>query len=392
MLRHDSHPHHHGHPLSALNGVMFLRALAVSLTGIFVPALLFKLGHSFTQVILFYIVYQAFVIPLQWVTLNSIAKFGIEKTIMLSAIPAAMSFFTLMIMQEQIWWIILLSLTSAIADIFFWIPYHFDYMFATKKGQTGRSSGLLLAMQIMGSTIGPVLGGIALTLWSKNVLLLIAVMLALSYSIPLFLNKNDRKLRVTYGAKLDRNNFAFYCEGLTRASFSIIWPIFLIITGVTVFALGILYSGARVCVAVCSAILGKYSDLHQHKSQKIFEGSTLATSATYTSRLFFLAPLSIALITVFGEVFFTFMNVPFTKRWLDIAKQSGVQFLVQREIMVCTGRITLLFIVAVIGLTNVGLACTVGLLIGAISTLGFLLIEKPKNIIETIHIDKESTR
>ena len=375
MLRHESRASTLGHIKSSLNLVLFISSIGDSLIGLFIPFILFRVGYSFTQVMLFFLITYLALIPLQWLSLKCIAKYGIEKTILFSAIPSALFYILLMFVTSQFWVLFLISLISAFADIFFWMPYHFDYLLVTKKEETGASSGSMIGLQIVGNTLGPVVGGIILTWWTKNILILIAAICSLAYAIPLFANKTDKKIRVPFCAKVDVNAFAFFCEGVTRASFAVIWPIYLFVSGITVLALGVLYTGARLGVGVATTLFGKFTD--HHNNNKMFVGFTLASTADYASRLFLLTPLLVAVVTVLGEVLFTFMNVPFTKRWLDLAKKNGPQVLVQREIMLNIGRLALVSVVAIIGVQSILFACIIGLLLGAIATLGLLFIENP---------------
>jgi hypothetical protein len=103
--------------------------LGRSLISIFIPILLLNIGYSLEMVILYYLLYTFFDIPLNLLAKNLITRWG-SKIVIIIATLFSISYFLILffLSSNNIVLFLLLALTAALYDTFYWIPLRYIFM------------------------------------------------------------------------------------------------------------------------------------------------------------------------------------------------------------------------------------------------------------------------
>ncbi|HLP79027.1 MAG TPA: hypothetical protein VK158_00160 [Acidobacteriota bacterium] len=360
--------------LGFVHHVLFFRSLEVSLTGIFSSIIMLKNGLPFIYILFFFIGLQLFTLPLISLCLLAIRKIGMERSIILSSAPTIVFYAFLAHPINELWWVATMALLTSLSGLFFWLPFHMCFTQHLPKKHTSAHFGWFEGLQIIGGTIGPLIGGLCLTFFDSKYLLVLAALLAAISTFPLFKQNPTKFTGLSIRFERSWTNLAFFCEGLARGALAFIWPIFLFILGISVLGLGIVYFCARIFTASLSILLSDMFDLRHRHTLKTM---SWANSALFSVRAFFLSPAIVAFTTILGELFFTLLNVPFTQRWMELSRHVGKQIIVDRELWVGIGRASLLLLVLFnLVLFGTVVACIMGLVVGSISMLGLVFIER----------------
>lgn len=166
---------------------VWLHTIGRSIVGIFIPVLLLKLGYGLTTVILYYLVFNAFDVPLNFLAEKSVEKIGARKTIMI-AVMASIAFFSLLgIVPTGSWPLLfLLAFLDAIYDTFYWVAHLYLFLRSShSRHSTGEETGMLASIRTLGSMMGPLIGALIVLFGSNSALLATSIVFFLLSLIPL---------------------------------------------------------------------------------------------------------------------------------------------------------------------------------------------------------------
>ncbi|HPR09998.1 MAG TPA: hypothetical protein PLJ04_00275, partial [Candidatus Saccharibacteria bacterium] len=129
--------------LSELYTSEFLRSLAMSLIGIFVPIYLYKLGYSLTDIFGMQVIWAAIRPPLSYMAAKSVAIFGPKHTMVLASIVQIVYLATLMSMQSAQWPLALLAVLGSLSYTLFNIAIQVDFSKVKHTEHGGKELGFL---------------------------------------------------------------------------------------------------------------------------------------------------------------------------------------------------------------------------------------------------------
>lgn len=294
---------------------VWLHVLARSLISIFIPILLLQDGFSLSIVILYYVLYHAFDVPLNFFAGRLIELIGARKVMFLANIFIIFFFIGLnTITPDQFWFLIFLALLAALYDTFYWVGHLFLFMKSdTDASKAGSETGVLYSIKKIATMLGPIVGAGLLLFVSQTALVALAVILFLCSAIPLIyvddfndkpdLIKTSRwRLRDFFANTVDTNNLiSTGLYSIHRKAELIIWPLFLY----TIF--GTIESVALVpmIVAATTIIFSLFtSRVTASTREKMIMLGGLLVATTWILRLFIEANtfyyLSIALTSIFA--------------------------------------------------------------------------------------------
>ncbi|MFP4656061.1 MAG: hypothetical protein ACLFNK_00600, partial [Candidatus Woesearchaeota archaeon] len=166
-----------------------LRNFAHSMVGIFVPIYLLQSGLQLYQVFLFYII--AYSIEFFFFIFGSrfSSYMGIKHSILLS-MPLIILFFVALYKIETLFsllplWLLFILLSSlfAAAMFLYWFSFHVDFAKFSDSENEGKQVGTLQAITTLFSVLGPLFGGLIITIFSFDLLFIIVSIILFAATI-----------------------------------------------------------------------------------------------------------------------------------------------------------------------------------------------------------------
>ena len=389
----EKQPHEYSYfhitELTEMYLTMAVRSFALSMIGIFVPLILLQSGYSLTSVLFYQMMLPVFLFIVFATSGKLISKIGVKHT-MLVSIPFFLLFYYLVYTIEVYQWpIIFISLCAALASATYWFAFHIEFAKYTKGKKRGSQIGLLNAINTAISIIGPILGGIIISVSGPKALILINSALMICSGVPLLLTK-DEKVTVHITPKevffttTFRQRISFICEGLRSYSATIFWPLFLFFMQISFFIIGSVYTVVRIVNTLTSVVVGKYLDKH-HPKKVLKLGTTLNAISLFIRAFLPITAVAATSITSLGGLGFTIMNNSYAKIWYEKAHHFGARFILSRELYLEIGRffivgiaLVLFLVLSALGyelLLAVTIMCITIFIIGAIATLVMNIID-----------------
>ncbi len=350
---------------------MALRAFALSLISLFIPLYLYaELGYSFDQTIGFFIFYSVVLAITSPLAATFSARYGVKHTILVS-VPLYMLF--VLLLHLLYYFPISLLLLSALAGAsvsFYWMGMHLAFHHASHRNHRGEEVGKRSSATVAGSILGPLVGGIIISLAGfKIVFGLVLVILLLSILVLGGSTENHINYNFSVRSILNRKHWKdslfFVSRGTHVIAEGVIWPLFVFVILGSYASLGAMGSLLSVVSIALLWSVGKYSD-HANK-RRIVRVATVFDSLVWIIR---------GIVTTTGEVFAMtgiaalthgVRESPLGAMEYDKARGQVAAYFVSREIFVCLGRVLLLTVVL---LTN---SLSGGLLFQGIINLAALL-------------------
>lgn len=260
--------------LSELYISLLFRGLAVSLTGLFVPLYLVRLGYGFGAVLwVFAWMFTARIIS-DMLAANTVAKLGPKHGLLIGyalQIVSSGMFLTLHYTHWPLW---LLGVVWGSALSFFIIPFEVDFSKVKHSEHGGKEYSFVTITEKIGGLIGPLVGGLIATIFGAQYTFLAAFLVLVIGVIPLF--SSDEPVRVNqrldfHGLKkpnIKREVLPFMATGVENVISILLWPLYL---GVFVLRsdalaytnLGILSAVSVLGSIAAARIFGKMIDNHR---------------------------------------------------------------------------------------------------------------------------------
>lgn len=358
-----------------------LRNFAHSMVGIFVPIYLLQSGLQLYQVFLFYII--AYSIEFFFFIFGSrfSSYMGIKHSILLS-MPLIILFFVALYKIETLFsllplWLLFILLSSlfAAAMFLYWFSFHVDFAKFSDSENEGKQVGTLQAITTLFSVLGPLFGGLIITIFSFDLLFIIVSIILFAATIPLFMTEEIHTPKYTFTFKtfktIDRRSRVVYlAEGARQVSALIVWPILLYIIAIQTSSMGLLYSITNLLLAIFSIFVGRFSDKvdrkHMMRIGAVTHGFSLTLRSLFTS---FFAIFSLQSL---GAISFPLLNIPYSSIVYTKARKYGVStFIILRQSLFNLGRIMLMTValLLVLLLPLPKIALIVPLMVGSICAI-----------------------
>ncbi len=312
--------------LSELYTSTMLRNVGLSLVGIFVPIYLYDLGYSISAILLFFAILFLGRAVGDVTAGYVVALRGPKHTMLYSNIVQVIALILLLTLSQVGWPLWLIAFTWGMGLSLYFIAYHVDFSKIMHSSHSGRELGSMAIVERVGGVGGPLIGGVIATIYGAQYTILIAIVLLLIATTPLFLSpeptKTHQKLQFRYLAykKLWRDFISWGGAGIEMNVTHIIWPLFIavtIITTNTYAGIGLITSLSTVVAIIAARVIGKIVDRRQG-------GMLLKWSAMFSSFLHLLRPFvggvgGVVAINSAGEVASSGFRLPYHKGMYDRA-------------------------------------------------------------------------
>lgn len=264
-----------------------IKDFAFSMIAIFEPIYLYQQYNSISFVFLYFaVVYTIyfFAIPLGS---KAAAKYGFEHCILYSIPFAIIYFLILSQIPENKFLIVFAVLSLVLYKILFWPAYHADFAHYSKTGYRGREIGVLSLISTISNIAGPLIGGILLSRFGFEVLLVVVSIISLISAIPLFTTREKfepHKFSFIDSLKrifkpydhYKRKDFIVYFGYGEELIAAVAWPIFVYLLIKEFYLMGIIISIVTVILAIISLYAGRLADiLDKEGKKKMYNFSTI---------------------------------------------------------------------------------------------------------------------
>ena len=351
-----------------------IRSFALSMLSIFVPIYLLKEGYSFSEVVYFFIIMNAFNVLFVIPSAKFSLRFGFKHSIFFSTPFLILFYFLLYALNDRNIPLYLIALVYALNNALFWMGYHLDFAKFSDGENRGKEVGVATIVRLVFNAIGPTLGGLILMFFNFQVLFVIVSVLLLASTIPLFYSKDvhyqyakfsfKRFLRFLKNNK--RNFLAMFAYGSELMLSMLIWSIFIFYSILDEnFAVLGLVSSVSFGMGILFVIFGAYfSDIKRHLTLKI--GSFL-NFLVWIFRIFVSSTWQVFAVDSLRGLARSFLDTSFDAISYDKAnKEKIINFITLRELAIQSGKgIVLIFVLLFTSLKA-------GFVIGALTSL-FLL-------------------
>lgn len=281
--------------LSEIYMSMIIRSLAISLTGLFIPVYMLRLGYDVTAVswlAAWYFLIRAFGgdVAAAYMT----ARVGPKHTIVAGNVLLITSTALFLTQPHMHWSVPLLGAVWGASASFFFIPFHVDFSKVKHKKHGGKELGYLNIMEKLGFALGPIAGGVIATIFGAQYIFLLASILLILGLVPLFRSGEPVRARQHLDwhgidvAKLRRDFISYGALGIENTFSVFLWPMYLGLF-VLVSSTAYLKLGAISTLSVSASILtaftiGKLID--RHKGRDLLRVATVANAGVHLIRPF----------------------------------------------------------------------------------------------------------
>ena len=350
-----------------------LTSLAKSMIGIFVPIYLLAIGFPLSDVFVFYMFYFGAFALASYPAAGFLKKYGAKHS-MAASLPFLIAFFLMLHMLAAVPVpLLLIAAIGGINEAFYWMGFHADFsLFSNREGRDKQVS-MLVAIPLVFMVIGPLAGGLIITLLDFAALFVISSILLIASIFPLFMTPDAgrRHGRLGYG-HFSRKNWrqaaGFVGEGGLEITGMLFWPLAVYFVFADNIALGL--TGTLEVLFAALATLAAGSAINSANRLKVLASSSVTDSVAWLFRFFSVLLSSAAQIfgiTVIGGLTRAAQTVSFTSVMYEKSRKHTVDYLFFRQMMLVVGRLG--FLAAGLALAALGTPVPYLVLTAAFATL-----------------------
>ncbi|GAC1414406.1 MAG: hypothetical protein NVSMB66_7500 [Candidatus Doudnabacteria bacterium] len=216
---------------------VWLQAFAQALISVFIPIILYKLGLNITEIVIFYLLFNTFDVPLNLVAKNLIQRYGALRVVVLGICSELVYFILLYNLVNSWWMIVLLAFFLGLYDAFYWVGHLYIFSAAQhRSGQLRNDVSTLKNFRIFGGLIAPLFGAFILSFRGQYTLIFFATIVMCGSLLPLFKmrhlkfisEKPNRSFKEFFKSKFEKKNYLFISLAALRQEVEdVIWPFYL---------------------------------------------------------------------------------------------------------------------------------------------------------------------
>lgn len=359
-----------------------ITALADGMVSLFLPIFLFKQFHqSISLVIIFYAVgylFYALLVPFGAMVMN---KIGLKKSILLGRFFILPFYISLCFFKNSpLFFTILAVLFLLLFRLFYWVPYHVDFISFTEGKYRGRQMAYLAVLCYIVSIGAPLLAGLLLSEFSFELIFCLATIIVIVSLIPLKkLRDMQAKFEFSYGQTFKelfkkqnrRSGLAYLADGGQSMVGMVIWPLFIYqILEKQYLAIGAVAALITIGTILLQLLIGNYTDKYP-KKRLLKIGSSLYALG-WLAKSMIQTAFQIFIVGTLHSFMAIILRTPFDTLTYERISYHGSsyfdEYTVLKEISVSLGYflmgLIILFLVGLVGLKFIFLtAALVSLLI-----------------------------
>ncbi len=216
---------------------VWLHTFSRSMIAIFIPIFLLQTGYTIGNIMFFYFVLYAMSVPLNFVSRWLISKIGAKKVIIFGSCFYVAFFVSLYNLTLDNWMLLIaIAFFVATYDAFYWVAHIFLFMKCSKNDDNvSRDVSILSIVKNIAGIIAPALGALIIIFFSRNMLIIVSIVILILSIIPLFVMKNfpDKPVQKQITFSSFFSSWKFTKDYFTKGFFhihstteNVIWPLF----------------------------------------------------------------------------------------------------------------------------------------------------------------------
>ncbi len=287
-----------------------IRALAVSLVGIFLPIYIFTISGNYmlfhhdpvinglSWILSYFLLRSVFT----WVAIMFLgnlifSKIHFQLSMVISFVFLIAEILLWFLAKGNLFLILLAGVLAGFKVTLYWIPYHIFFVrkSGNKKQQFGKRTSMRFFLIRIISGIGPAIGGLIILNYGFNALFMSSILLLVVASLPIALIIHEwehRKHNVVnviekylLNPKYLKLNLAYIGSSMDNIIYSIFWPILLFLILDNFVKIGFLNSFSFLVSSATVLIIGRFIDKH---GTKVVHGiGAFLNSLLYIPRMIF---------------------------------------------------------------------------------------------------------
>lgn len=310
--------------LSELYASQFMRALGMSIIGIFVPIYMLKIGYSVQSIFAMFLMWVSFKPLVIYIIAKTIARLGPKHGIALGTIFTIIYLSALLSIQELNWPLVLISFLGSLAYSMFGISFEVDFSKIKHTEHGGKELGYLQIFERVGAIAGPIIGGLLATFFDPRYTIAAAILVLCGSLIPIFMSAEPvtthqhLKLKGFPLRRYRRDFISSMFLGMENTISIIIWPMFIaltIFTTKTFAALGFLSAASTVVALLTVMIIGKTID--KRHGGRLLNIGVIFNSILHLFRPFVTTGLQALGVNLFNEPVTAAYRMPYIKGRMD---------------------------------------------------------------------------
>jgi len=350
-----------------MNGL--LRSLFMSMTTIFVPLFIFTQGmkawgsfnNALLLVALYYIVERILISIIVFPLSKFIEKIGFRRSISLSVVFLIGYTVSLLLVPQNINWLIVSVFCGALNIPFYWISRDSALSQDIDNKQMGTKMGYITILENISGLLGPFSGGAIVDFFGYQMLFVVALIVLTLSAIPLWwmphhTHKNGVSIRgfwyfLTNGRYLHQA-VANFGSAMNDYGNGVIWPLILFFQGIRDERLGAIYSFVAVVTIAIQYITSKWFDRLRAKRDYSDEGVygivSFGVAVSWIARLFARGITQVIPVDI-GRQLFGAIYSNFYSDYLHLGgkRMGSIAFWVYMEIIYSFGSIFIFGVMAI---------------------------------------------
>src|SRR5258708_37593320 len=215
---------------------VWLLAFGQALILVFIPIILYTLGLSLRQIIIFLLILTVIDVPLNLVAAKVIEKRGALFAVIVSVFARIGSLIVLYNLKNSWAEIILLAFLWAVFDSFYWVGHLYIFSRASHKNNTRFEVSIIQETRILGVIVAPIMGAFILLNFDQKTLIFFSVIAICFSLLPLFKMRHmkfepDKKIMPFwefFKDPIERRHYLFTSLSAIREEVeTILWPFFI---------------------------------------------------------------------------------------------------------------------------------------------------------------------
>ncbi len=316
--------------IAELYATRMLRSMAVGMISVFVAIYLLRSGYSVAFILAYFCAYYLLRGVFVWPSAHVVARIGPKHSTLMSNLIYIPSLLALAVLPELgITALVIAGFFQAFSVSLYDISSNVNFSKVKVLDHEGKELGFLYTMTKVGTTLSPLLGGVAATLFGPQFTIMLAASIFIVAAAPLFFSPEPvptHQVLKLKGLKLQhigRNLVSQAGAGVDFGASGPLWSLFIAIivlsgSGQAIYAqVGALSSITLISAIIAARIFGLLID--KRRGGELLSLSVMLNSCLHLLRPFTTSVTGVASLNVANEVATTGYSMPFIKGMCDTA-------------------------------------------------------------------------
>ena len=381
MSFHDQHPQEIEYSLrremNEFYWAMAIKNFAVYLGGFFLVVYVYQyFNESLVATFAFYAVEFLLYAVFAPIGARSMQSLGLKKSMAVGN-PFLAAYFLCLLFAPQLGFpaIVVALIVKLFYFMFFWPARHVDFARFARRGKQGQHLSVEGVIVALVKAMGPLVGGLILTLYGFPALLIISSLLIAIASFPLFFSPEvyekysltwRESYRYAWHRKNRRASLSFIFQGAESGIRLFVFPLYVFLVIPSFTTIGLITSFTLVIALFFTYYIGWLSD--KEGGMKIFSLTSIVHAFSWLINGFITTPMSYLAFSSLFRLSELATELPYMQYFFKQAKQRMYlpvgrtlahghgtdEYIVLREIMHSYGRMLAFALVAVMALFGGG--------------------------------------